>query len=89
MFKLATGFLGISFSDYYEATPRELLLMFEGYSESRKQIIEMQEIATRIAIINAMGKKNHKVFDDEKEVVKKVDVEKKKQDLDYLRDTFV
>ncbi len=88
MFKLATSYLGISFLDYYDATPREISLMFEGQAEKKKQEIEMQELATRIAIINAMSKKNYKVFGKEKEVNKMVTIENKSKELNYLKNMF-
>ncbi|WP_026478262.1 hypothetical protein [Alkaliphilus transvaalensis] len=89
MFKLATGYLGISFSDYYNTTPRELQLMFQGYGEKQKQETELQEIATRVAIINAMNKKNFKVFGEKKEKSKTVDQDRKSAELDYLKGMFV
>lgn len=77
MFKLATGYLGISFSDYYEMTPKELTLMFEGYTEKFKNELEMYSIATKVAIINAMKGKKHELFSNSN-TNRKIDIEKRR-----------
>ncbi|WP_069649637.1 hypothetical protein [Caloranaerobacter ferrireducens] len=87
MFKLATGYLGISSFEYYELTPRELELMFEGYTEKYKNELEMYCIATKVAIFNAMKGKNHKLFSNNNES-KLVDIEEKKKQLDELKRIF-
>lgn len=86
MFKLATGYLGISSFDYYEMTPKELTLMFEGYTEKYKNELEMYAMAIKIAIINAMKGKNHKLFD--KKNSNTIDMDKKKKELEELKKMF-
>lgn len=83
MFKLATGYLGISSFEYYELTPRELELMFEGYTGK----LEMYVIATKLAICNALKGKNHKLFDKNKEN-KTISIEEKKKQLEELKRIF-
>ena len=86
MFKLATG-LGISFSDYYKMTPYELNLAIQGHAEQYENKLEMYCIATKVAIFNALKGKNHRVF-NKKDQNKKVNTEKKKQDLQELKSIF-
>jgi hypothetical protein len=62
MFKLATGWLGISAAEYYSMTPRELQLMCDGYVERYRQTIEMQAVAVHVGMVNANGRKKHRVF---------------------------
>ncbi|AOY76920.1 hypothetical protein [Clostridium formicaceticum] len=62
--------------------------MLQGYVEKYKNDFEIQAIVTRIAIINAMGKKNYKVFPEVKKEMTQVDKESKEQTLQDLKYIF-
>ncbi|SHK49020.1 hypothetical protein [Paramaledivibacter caminithermalis] len=87
MFKIATSYLGISFLDYYEMTPKELKLILEGYEEKYKRDLEMKALATRLAIFNAIKGKNHKLFSNDIQNKKISTIEKQKQ-LKELKEIF-
>lgn len=89
MFKLATGYLGISSFEYYELTPRELELMFEGYTEKFKNELEMYCIAIKVAIFNALKGKNHRLFSiNNNKENKTISIEEKKKQLEELKRIF-
>lgn len=86
MFKLATSYLGISSFQYYAMTSRELSLMIEGYLDKFKNELELNSIATKIAVINANNNKKYKVFTDKKN--KEVDIKEKRETLKELKQLF-
>lgn len=88
MFKLAISYLNISAFEYYELTPRELQLMFEGYNEKYKQDIEMQAIAMRVAVVNANRGKSYKVFREDGKPNNVIDPSDKKKELEELKKKF-
>lgn len=85
MFKVVTTRLNISFFDYYEMTPKEIKLMLEGCDEEYRNNLEMTCLAMKIAIINALKGKNHKLFKQEN---KKIDPKDKKKELEELNKKF-
>ena len=84
MFKIITSYLGISSFNYYDMTPRETALMLEGYHERHKSDIEFMAIANKIAIINAMAKKNYKVFPGKQKEINANEKEKTLEELEKL-----
>ncbi|MEB1809025.1 MAG: hypothetical protein LPK26_17345 [Bacillaceae bacterium] len=88
MFKVATGYFGISPFLYYELTYRELDLMMEGYVERRKSDTENFEVAIRYGVSNALNGTSHSIYGDEEKKTNEIDPMVKKQELDYLKNLF-
>lgn len=86
-FKYYTGEIGISPDEFYNSTPNELKLKAEGYLEAQKRNAEMQSYITSVGVHNALSKKKHKLFKEERESVG-ISKDKKKEDLKYLKEKF-
>lgn len=85
---MAVGGLGLSYSDYYAMTPREIALACEGYLVRNRQDVELQAIAVRFGVGNALKGKARGVFPDKRAgsgPAGKIDPEEKRRVLGELR----
>lgn len=82
------GVVGLSLNDFYSLTPYEVIQIMQAYRGHIEQTYQLQ----KIACINAIGLTRSKKFKEinpfdikSNKKVKKVDVNKKNEELDFLK----
>ncbi|MGH0775294.1 phage tail assembly chaperone [Bacillus mobilis] len=89
LYRIAVGVLNISPLDFWEITPKEIMVAAEGYYKHEREYLEMISRAVTFGYAGAKKGKVIPLFEDKKSKPKvnkigKNEVNKKKEELDKI-----